>query len=524
MKITAVFLEVASIQQYVFGSNKLKENLGASYLVENIFKENLKTAFERMSLKIDMDEWLNNPDQIHICEQGIEAEIGYIGGGNALLLFKDNDFAVKLARQWSKNLLIETPGLVPSVAINDFEYTALSDRDNFPRGISKLFKKLNVNKNNYQPQTALPRHGITAECSHTGMSAECYDKEDKTYISSVAGSKITNAENAKKEMNFRFRDVLKDKFDFPDKLDKLGQKEGDNHISIVHIDGNSMGSRFRECKTLVEIRNLSRDVKNATESSFKDMLNEMIQKHDYLMGNFELPKNILPIRPIIMGGDDVTFVSNGKLGIYLAEIFMKSFSKKHVSDNKPISSCAGIAITKTKYPFYRGYELAEDLCNQAKKRYREEKEKNSSWLDFHIAYGGFSGSIDEIRNKNFKVAEGNLCLRPYRVEGGDDYRNFNECINGSRYLKISENKWPNSKLAELREVLGQGIPAIEMFIKEMEYRERELPVIKTISECKISGWTDLKIDGQIKVTPYFDMLELMKVYPLDIADFKGVKE
>ncbi|MCG2738057.1 MAG: hypothetical protein L6265_12030 [Thermoplasmatales archaeon] len=522
MKITAVFLEVASIQQYVFGSNKLKENLGASYLVENIFKDNLKTAFERISLKLDLNEWLKNPDQIHICEQGIEAEIGYIGGGNALLLFKENDFAVKLARQWSKNLLIETPGLVPSIAISDLECAALSDSVNFQLEMDELLNKLRINKNNYQPQTALPRHGITAECSHTGLSAECYDKDDKTYISSVAGSKIANAENAKKEMNFRFRDVLKDEFDFPDKLDKLGQKEGDNHISIVHIDGNSMGSRFRDCKTLMEIRHLSRAVSNATESSFKDMLNEMIQKYDYLMKNFELPDNMLPIRPIIMGGDDVTFVSHGKLGIYLAEIFMKSFSKKTVSDNKPISSCAGIAITKTKYPFFRGYELAEDLCSQAKKRYREEKDKNSSWLDFHIAYGGFSGSIEEIRNKNFKVSEGNLCLRPYRVEGGDDYRNFSECIDGSRYLKISGTKWPNSKLAELRAVLGQGIPAIEMFIKEMEYRDRELPVIKTISECKKRGWTYVKTDGQVKVTPYFDMLELMEFYPLDIADYKRV--
>ena len=80
-----------------------------------------------------------------------------------------------------------------------------------------------------------------------------------------------------------------------------------------------------------------------------------------------------PIRPIIMGGDDITFVSPGKLGIYFAEIFMKEFSEKEVSDGEKLSSCAGVAITKTKYPFYRGYQLAEGLCSNAKKMARKKK-------------------------------------------------------------------------------------------------------------------------------------------------------
>jgi hypothetical protein len=507
MKITSVFLEVASIQQYVFGSNKLKENLGASYLVENIFKDNLKSAFEEVSINIDFEDWHKKPEKIQICDSNAKAEIGYIGGGNALLFFKENSTAKELARLWSRDLLIRTPGLTPSIAIRETSCSAITD--NFQSEMNKLFDILTDNKHRNQPQTRLPRHGITAECSHTGLSAECFNINDKAYISSVAKSKIMNVENAKKEHKSKFKRILKDKFEFPDELDNLGQKEGDNHISIVHIDGNGMGKRFRECKKLEDMRRLSNDVRNATEASFEKLLEKIVQEYDdYLNKTLNLP--MLPLRPIIIGGDDITFVSHGKLGIYFAKIFMKKFSNQPVYDKIKLSSCAGIAITKTKYPFYRGYELADDLCSQAKKNARYEDGKNTSWIDFHIAYGGFSGTLDEIRKKNYRTSEGCLCLRPYRIEAGDDHRNFDDCLNGIKHFK--ETEWPKSKLSELREILEQGIPACEMFIKEMGYRGKNLPYVKNHSECQKKGWAD---EGT-KFTPYFDMLELKEFYPFDI--------
>ncbi|MCX9011186.1 MAG: hypothetical protein OIN66_08695 [Candidatus Methanoperedens sp.] len=517
MKITAVLLEVASIQKYVFSSNKLKESLGASYLIENIFKYNLETALEEISLgTVNLDEWRKSPGKVSICGTDIEMEVGYIGGGNAMLFFKDAETAVELAKQWSKRLLIEAPGLMPSIAINkNIECADLSDKDKFQPVIGNLFRILSENKYENQPQTTLPRHGITAECSHTGLSGECYDKDDNIYISSVAKSKIANVEKAKNEMKKKFRDVLKDKYDFPAELDKLGQNEGDNYISIVHIDGNGMGKRFQSCRTLEEIRNLSRAVHEATERSFIELLGNIIQNYGYFEENFRLSNNMLPIRPIIMGGDDVTFVSHGKLGVYFAEIFMKAFTGQKVSDKSRLSSCAGIAITKTKYPFYRGYNLAEKLCSHAKKNAREEE--GSSWLDFHIAYGGFSGSIEDIRKKNYSVSERNLCLRPYRVVSEkEDYQNLSECIKGIRYLKISDQtKWPNSKLSELREALGLGIPAVRMFLKEMAYRGRFLPDVKNQPECRETGWI-----SDVNKTPYFDMLELMEFYPVDLGGNK----
>ena len=38
-KVGAIFLDTRSIQKYVFASNKLKTNAGASYLVDSIFSD-----------------------------------------------------------------------------------------------------------------------------------------------------------------------------------------------------------------------------------------------------------------------------------------------------------------------------------------------------------------------------------------------------------------------------------------------------------------------------------------------------
>ena len=507
MKISAVRLEVSSIQQYVFGSNKLKENLCASYLVENIF-ENLKIVFGELHLKEEnIAVWQDSHADNYVY-------IGYCGGGNALLFFKDKKRAIEMAKEWTKTLLVENPGLVPSIAIIEFDYGAFSKKDDFLKMKEQLLKQLRKNKFANQPQTTLPRHGITAECNHTGLSAEFFDEDGGGggYISSVAMSKKTKWKEANDKLHAKFDNVLEGKYKFPSELDKLGQKEGDDHISIVHIDGNGMGLRFKSCGELKTIRDLSDTVKKATDQTFCAILKNIIQNYEYFSDNLDLEDNILPIRPIIIGGDDITFVSHGKFGIYFADLFLKEFTSQEVSDGKTLSACAGVVVTKTKYPFYRGYELAEELCSQAKKKARGPDEDGSSWLDFHMAYGGFSGSIEDIREKNYTVASGGLCLRPYRVSGeGLNHLNLSECLNGVKHFK---NEWPKSKLGKLREVLTMGTPEMDKFIQEMKFRGNILPDIKGNSEFKDKGWLD-------EITPYFDMLELMKIYPVDLIGSGG---
>lgn len=509
MEITAVLMDVSAIQQYVFGSNKLKENLGASYLVGNIYEQYLNIAMKNLSIACDLQEW--EAGGIRICDEDIDVEIGYIGGGNALLFFKDNKNAVDLAKEWTKILLVETPGLVPSLAVKKIECSALSDENRFSSLMDGLFGSLRKNKTEYQPQTTLPRHGITAECSHTGLSAEWYDGKNNEYISSVAMAKIRKTDEANKILLNKFHNVLGDKI-FPMELDKLGQQEGDSHISIVHIDGNNMGLRFQACKTLEEIRTLSTSVREATEQSFEALLKYIIIHNEYFSKTLDIEKNTLPIRPIILGGDDITFISHGKFGIHFAKIFLEAFTSQNVNDGKPLSACAGVAITRTKYPFYRGYQLSEDLCKQAKIKAHNEPDLNTSWLDFHIAYGGFSGSIEDIRKNHYTAPGGSLCLRPYRVtKERADYLNLSECLKGIQYL--SDNAWPRSKLKELREVLTLEPSAVNMFITKMEYRGKSLPDISG-TDARKTGWLE-------DITPYFDMLELMEFYPMDLITTGG---
>ncbi len=385
MTLHAVLLDTMSIQRYIFSTNRLKENLGASYLVQDIYEEVLKSVLKEIFPSIDynyLNHWKEKPNVMATIDENRPFEIGYIGGGNALLFFKEKERAESFLKRWTARLLVEAPGIIPAAAILECNIKNASDTV-LKDFIKSLFKTLVDNKNKYIPQTIIPRHGITAECPHTGYSMEIWceklPKEEQKYISSVSNAKILAAEKAKKKhLAILDKLGLSDRYTFTDEIDRLGQQKGEeSYIAIVHIDGNDMGKRFREQKTLKDIRELSKTVAEATLNAFKAVLQKIDSNFEELKREFNIQKEdgkfVLPIRPIIIGGDDITFVTDGRLGIYLAKVFLESFERQKASDEKPLSACAGVAITKTKYPFYRGYELSEELCKSAKEKRKEQK-------------------------------------------------------------------------------------------------------------------------------------------------------
>jgi hypothetical protein len=515
-QVYGVLLDTVSIQRYIFSTNNLKENIGASRIVEDIYDSHLKEAIKKLFSSSDdsyYKAWENEPEKITILECSSSFEIGYIGGGNALLFFKEEEKAKEFIKYWTMRLLIHCPGLIPACAIEKIDF------NDFSRSLKNLFKQLAENKSSFVPQTVIKRHGITAECPNTGYSAEIWceklPEEKKNYISSVSNAKIMAAEEANKKLQEILKDLgFADEYTFTDEIDKLGQtKREESHIAIVHIDGNDMGKRFQSLNDLVSLRKLSKSVREATLNTFKEMLKKLVEKiengeikdEDINLQKDEKGKTILPLRPIIIGGDDITFVSEGRLGIWLAKIFLEEFQKQQVSDGKPLSACAGVAITKAKYPFYRGYKLSEDLTRSAKDG-RKKANDNGSWIDFHIAYGGFSGELKEIRENHYKTPLVNLVLRPYKID------DLNELLKGVANLK---NNFPRSKILELRSVLYSGENEQKLFLEEIKARKSQLlEEINTrkspLPSYKNFNGNEIVVD---KKTPYFDMIELIEFYP-----------
>ncbi|MHA1439590.1 MAG: Cas10/Cmr2 second palm domain-containing protein [Promethearchaeota archaeon] len=503
--INAILIDIVSIQEYIFASNRLKHNVGASYIISRIYNNELKEALDKtFGISFDMNCWKENPSQILIENNKIPCEIGYIGGGNALILIKEKLKIKDFIMNFTRIILERYPGLRTAYGIiDDF------DISNFKKSMEKIHNKLRENKNNFNPLVILTKYGVTANCPESGESAEIFKNEDNQFISAIVQAKILAESEALEKINKEFEKELKNKYIFTNSIDDLGQIKGKNYVGIIHIDGNKMGERIKSCKTLEEIRILSESIIKATSNAFKEMVNECIRNIEngkisndigiYLKTRKKDKKIILPFRPIIMSGDDITFICNGTLTFFLIEILIKRLITQSISDNKPISVCAGICIVKSKYPFYRAYYLAENLLKNAKMTSR--KEENSSYIDFFISSGGFSGDFEDILKNYFNAKEGIAHFGPYRIDQDNSEKSYAEL---KKIIKEFHN-WPKNKLLEFRELLFGSREIVKKFYQKLKIKDLKLHELIG-KNYHIDIWEN----GN---TPYFDAIEILEFYP-----------
>jgi len=201
----------------------------------------------------------------------------------------------------------------------------------------------------------------------------------------------------------------------------------------------------------------------------------------------------------------VTFVCDGKLGIYFAKLFIEAFENA----DKNLTACAGVAIIKTKYPFYRGVELANKLCSNAKAM-RKGKNSSASFLDFHVSLGGIAGTLQEMRKTHFSAPQGSLLYRPFKIgfkEPSDEFSldSFLQMTWQLQHTHDGKINLPNNKINELSEVLTLSKDAGQKFVQELKYRGRKLP--------EIEGSHYAETLFQDRKTPYFDMIEILRFYP-----------
>ncbi len=492
--MTGLLIEVTSIQRFVFSTNLLKANVGASNIVDEIFIEELREAIESVTGQpFDMDRWRNG------AQSQPPVDIGYIGGGNALIFTDSVERAKEIVKKFSTLLLERAPGLRTAYAIGDF------DTEDFQKSNNSLFKKLSEMKKNFIPEIKLFRSGINAECPYTGEPAEVYDGEEGRFVSST----FLAMRNRRKSKFTEEIENLCDKegFSLTDDIERFGQIKGDtNYIALVHIDGNDMGEKKKGFKELEEMRRFSCDTYKAMQMSFKDIIKETIEMFKegrlpdtIIRLNEDNGKRYLPLRPVIIGGDDVTFISNGILGLYLTERFIKHAEERLSSYG--ITFSASVVISKTKYPISRAYELVESLTRRCK-RIRKKKDINNSAIDFLIVTQSVSEDADTYINRVKTSMDKTLHFGPYSF-GDDDERSlkaFKTCIKEFHNWK----KERRTKLMELRRLILRGNKEdIEIFLK---FNGLKLPIYR---DYEINIFRN-------NTTPYFDAIDVLDFYPEEL--------
>jgi hypothetical protein len=534
MTLVVTVLDTTGIQPYIFGSNRLRENVGASYLVSQVTDEWVKEVLK--DLRDDKNKnWKiqipAHPEDKPYIEEDItlNAELVYAGGGNTVLLFQTIDYAKEFTRKLSRKILEKAPGINLVAAHKEFEWNGKSTP--LYEVIQEVMKnEVDRAKQQRVPSAPLLGLGVTADCRSSrlvavGISNEEQYKmpsEHQAYpISREIGAKLVAVNAANKQLKHFIFDSKKphkkDDYKIPLDVDDMGRSEGESsYIAIVHADGNNMGKRFQDVGKdksnrdyIIEVRKLSNSIQEAGKNALKKVYETVVKSLDSgsLTEKINLKDNTLPFRPIVYGGDDVTFVCDGRLGLELAAIYLQEFEDQSVSYGGKLTACAGVCIVKSHYPFARAYELSEDLCKSAKK-YVKTKNKDESAIDWHLAASGLIGSVNDIREREYQGAEGKLYMRPVLLAQDDEWRTWQGLKKVIQELNNNE-RWKDkrNKVIALREILRKGSRATKEYLKA--YGLADLPLFKNddnqATQLSQNGW----LNG---ICGYFDAIEAMEFY------------
>lgn len=540
-KVLAMY-DVRGIQDYIFKTNKAREVIGASAIVEDIIVEGLKEYVkenakgeekkylvkwkEKEDPKDDKSKWrpssTNANDAFIKDGSDIQMQVMFIGGGNAYVLFRTGELCSKVNRFLGKYVLDKTYSLNLAIAV--VKYTGFYEKDYAE--INTRMIEIKARMPQSKPVGALPFMEIDPTTGFPITSKEKF--KDKT--ESLCEESNLKREKLKKvleEENKKRIEQGKEPEEVDEKIfDNMVSEKGDNStLAIIHIDGNSLGKRIMGAmenvdgydKAIEKMRNLSLEINNTFEESFHKMTAYMDEecKKDKKLSKTDNKK----YRKIVVAGDDITYICNAKLAIPSVKKFIQVLNSKSSKTFNIFSACAGIAFFNSHFPFSDAYKVAEACCESAKNRAKINPkdnmpitcdEKVGNFFDYQMCTNVNAFELDSYRDKHYRYDGESFIYRPYYVEVSEDNReedkknkDLNKDLNNmfkkyscslldEKLNVILDKSFPRSLAKEIRSVIPQGNNEIDKEISFLESRS-------------YTQFSDLKEKKGI----YYDACELM---------------
>lgn len=509
MKKFLVISEVSKKQNYIFKTNKLKENIGASNIIEYVTENVPREIGKKYKLALK--------------------EIS-VGGGNSIFLLQREEEAQKFIKEVTKEVLCKFSGVEFFMTYIGYD----EEEDSIIESIDLLYKKLNGKKSQRSSVFKRSSYGIEERCVSTGLAAN--GKERQVLLSNESLIKrrwsekefLENlkAEKAPYSIESLMSKYLKDGYSFTTEIEKLGIQKGENsYIAIVSLDGNKMGQKIQSMKNkalkqyesldtkeansnyIIKLNEFSLNIKKYYYESFEYMLDKVVKNYDELNDKLNLQvdeegNKILPIRPIILAGDDVCFICNAQIALECVNAFITKLNTYTVEE-ETLNACAGISMMKSSNPFDRGYEIAEGLCKNCKAKIVDEQD--ASLVDYHICEGEIATSLSEIRDRAHIDKSINLNIKPLYIdgEGFNSYKNFKEEYKNIQ-LMSSESK---GKVRKLRDIFPRGKKETRIFMNKYQIGNKFSGKFANIE----ADFGFSKINNK-ETCLYFDLIELQDMF------------
>lgn len=510
--------DVRGIQSYIFRTNRIRDIIGASELVENIILNGLREICIDKGWEEDkyLLDWEQDEEDTFRKDESVQMQVLFVGGGNAYVLFRKGETCEVVNRALAKYVLERTYSLNLAVAV----VAKTEDYSEDYREINLRMREIKALMPQTKPMGAFPF--MSAE-SVTGYPLTAYDYSAKEYISTES---LLKREYWKKN-----------KEEDPSKiLDNMVTKKGDSSmLAVVHMDGNGMGNRIRQImqgkRDYAEAVRTMRRISANLKYEFLDCYKQMCEKVDINLAAKVKPDSPGKLyRKIIVAGDDITFICNAKVALYAATEFLKCVATKRMYDDEALSAlenqkryamsaCAGVAFFYSHFPFSDAYEVAENCCSNAKRIAKLAKNRAGgeaegmigNYVDFQMCHHIKAADLNAYRERQYMMPDGELMsYRPYYVsssayEGVFDLNAWEE----NRQHDIEQVLFHNlqvfqregigqSKYKKLRNTFSFGMDEVEKEIVFLKSRKVSLPetrpetwydALEIVAICELGGET-----------------------------------
>ena len=481
---------IQGIQEYIFRTNKLSDVVSKSEIVNNICTKAFFSIFGE-----------GKSDRL---------EPIVMAAGNVKCILNETD-CKKAVRRFPKMVQSMAPGITFSQAV----VKMVGQYSDFGAAGEELERRLRAQRNRPMKSVTMGLIGIERN-RRTGLPLVKDSKRSSAYTGTLRLYEKLFGEDAElKKLS----------------LDTERITDQNNWIAIIHADGNGLGEVVAQVgKDSSKLQSFSRKLDEATIAAARTACCEV----------FGTEYNA--IRPVVLGGDDLTVICRASLAMEFMQRYISEFEKEtkqrlHIESNllpdgmECLTACAGIAFIKASYPFYYGYNLAEDLCSMAKKDAKSNEIKGTqkiapSCIMFHKVQSSFVESYNEIVKRELTPCrakdddsspEHSWVFGPYYLTSqGDNQHNANTTVRWTidqLLNQVSNLSKPENNMAknDIREWMTLMVSP--------ERAKQKSKRVKNIGSDKnkelFNAATKESRRGENLVSPAYDIISLLTVITQD---------